>query len=166
MIVKIDNREQKPIEFRHPVVSEVVGATLSFGDYSATYTPPNVEPYESNLYFERKGLSDLFGTLTDPKRIQRFKEEVNRSKKAGADMIIAVEGTDAEVWDGINYGTTKGSKILRTLDTYWFKHHIPTIFCANRTMMAWRMVNLWETYYRYGKHQEHKQENKQQQEKK
>ena len=150
MIVLQDTREKTPISFEKiTCVSKVIVRKLDFGDYAAIYEPPNITPYMSNLYLERKSLNDLFGTLTSG--MERFKKEINRSKKVGADMIIAVEGTDKDVWNGIKHSRVKGATILKTLDTLWLKYHVPTIFCATRTLMASRMVNLWETYYRYGK---------------
>ena len=107
-----------------------------------------MEEYPSAIYFERKSLNDLFGTFSSKERQDRFKREIDRSKEMNAKLIIAVEATDQEIMNGHAYSKRHGSEILKTLDTYWLRYDVPYILCANRAMMVWRMVNLWESFFK------------------
>jgi len=75
----IDTREQKPLQL-NGLDTEFV--KLDFGDYTCA------EPF-SDVFFERKSLVDLCGTLS--KGYDRFKQEVSRAALAGAYLIVVVE---------------------------------------------------------------------------
>lgn len=117
-----------------------------FGDYGATALFPNGEAVKAPIFFERKNLSDLFGTLTSKKRIQRLMERLREAKEVGAKMILAVEATDAEVLAGTPFSQVPGMTVMKTITTMWFKYDLVPMFCASREVMAWRMMNIWGTW--------------------
>lgn len=147
MIITQDTKEQNPLHFKNlKEVSEVKIQSLDFGDYGCTYNPSNKEKSQSPIFFERKSIPDLFSTLTSGH--ERFRKEIDRSKQINAKLFIAVEGTTEDVLSGADYSSVPGERILKTLDTIWFRYNIPTLFCHSREFMAWRMVNIWRTFYK------------------
>lgn len=74
-----DSREQKPLRFNN-----LKKQTLNFADYTC------LEPYFSNVFIERKSLSDLLGTLS-PKNIERFKNELARAVELKSYLIVVIE---------------------------------------------------------------------------
>lgn len=100
------------------------------------------------MFFERKSIPDLFGTLTDESRIERLKSRCREAMEVNAKLILMIEGTDRKVMDGYERSKVKGSSILKTIDTFWYKYDLMPMFCADRRVMAWRMVNLWKTFRR------------------
>lgn len=57
--ILIDSREQKILTFKHPQITEIIIKKCEVGDYGCQFEDGFIVP----VYFERKGLSDLFGTL-------------------------------------------------------------------------------------------------------
>jgi ERCC4-type nuclease len=73
----IDSREQKPLKFN--LSTEI--AALKFADYSYSLN--------ENIYFERKTISDLIGTLSGGH--DRFCREIEKAGDANSKLIIIVE---------------------------------------------------------------------------
>ena len=71
-----DSREQKALDLDNR--TKIKG--LSFGDYSMK---------GSDIYIERKSLSDVWGTLSGG--YERFEKEVIRAKEANAYLVVLVE---------------------------------------------------------------------------
>ena len=82
--IYIDTREQKPLEFTSDIVSTVQRTKLPYGDYACS-----INGEKCPIVFERKSLSDLYGTLG--KGMSRFKKEINRSIEDGRKLVIIVE---------------------------------------------------------------------------
>tara|TARA_Y100000593_G_scaffold95087_1_gene199413 strand:+ start:7250 stop:8200 length:951 start_codon:yes stop_codon:yes gene_type:complete len=76
----IDTREQRPLRFSRGVEIR----KLDYGDYAF-----NSKTATCNCYIERKGLSDLIGTLSGG--YERFLKEIERAKDNEANLIILVE---------------------------------------------------------------------------
>src|SRR3990167_2927830 len=84
--ILIDTREQLNFEFlgirsdanqgRLPLLVPTVRGTLPSGDYSIAGTGPNEKPWCESIAIERKGISDLFGTLSRGRA--RFIRELER----------------------------------------------------------------------------------------
>ena len=119
---------------------------MGFGDYSALYRSKTGTEHKSPIFFERKSLPDLFGTLTDENRHKRLRDRCKEANEVGAKIILAIEGTDQEVWEGVKNSQVKGATILKILDTMWLKYDLIPMFCSSRQLMAWRMVNMWNTF--------------------
>lgn len=84
--VIVDTREQCPLEFSIPALSEA----LPFGDYKL-----NDDRFNGRCYIERKSMNDLYGTLTGG--YERFCREIHRSYEADANLIIVVESSFASI---------------------------------------------------------------------
>ena len=71
MVIICDTREQKCLEFSVPTKR----GTLAVGDYRAEFSDGSV----SQVVFERKGIGDLFSTLSG--QYERFKREIEKAKE-------------------------------------------------------------------------------------
>jgi len=137
----IDSREQNKLSFNAPYFKSVLTSKLNFGDYSC-----KVDDHICPIYFERKGLGDLFGTLSAG--MERFKREIERAKKNESRIVIVVEGSYYEVLDGHKHSSVKGLIVARTLFTLMTKYGIPFVcFNTRREMSHW----ISEFYYSYFK---------------
>ena len=143
MIVRIDTREQDPLEFQiGQLVKSTEITTLPFADYWA-----EEDGHISNIVFERKSLPDLFSTLT--KGMVRFKKELYRAKAAKSRLVIIVEGTESQCYQGVPYSRVHGIQILRTIATLWVKSGVETWFFSSRADMKLRMGLTWESYFKH-----------------
>ena len=141
-IIKIiqDTREQNPLKFKHPHITEVIVKKLSVGDYGCQYEDGFVVP----VYFERKSIGDLWGTMT--KGYTRFKKEIDRVKEADVLMFIAIEGSYTKVSKGYRYSKVKGISIHRTLNTIYLKYGIKAMYCTTRVEMAAQIAEFYSSY--------------------
>ena len=130
MIIITDTREQKPLTFVHPFVTEVITTKLDFGDYSCRYS----DGYQPPIYFERKSLGDLFGTMGAG--YERFKRELMRSKVANSLLILLVEASFTDVLRGYSHSTIKGISIVRKLFTLLWKYNMHFHFFNDRDEMS------------------------------
>ncbi len=74
----IDTREQKPLSFKLPIISEC----LKCGDYA-------LKENDEGIRIERKSLADFVGTLS--KGFERFEKELIRAEKRQEYIIMLVE---------------------------------------------------------------------------
>lgn len=133
MIILIDTREQKPLKFEisyETKISAIEKTTLKVGDYGCRFNDGYIPP----VFFERKSIGDLFGTLGGG--YERFKKKINYCFKHKINMIIIIEGTYSDVLRGAKYSTLEGITIIRKLITLWLRHHIPYKFCSSRKEMS------------------------------
>ena len=130
MIIIQDTREQNPLIFISPEITEIKITKLIVGDYSAILA----DGYRSQTIFERKSIGDVFGTLT--KDYSRFKEEVLRAKDNGITLIIIIEGSLSKVLSGFKHSGVKGISIIKTLFTLWVRYGIHPVFCKDREEMT------------------------------
>ena len=137
----MDSREQNPLSFDKLGVEKVEVAGLAFGDYSAIIHGKVVP-----IVFERKGISDLFGTLTAGHA--RFKREMERAREANFKLIVVIEGTYTDVWNGIPHSKMDGEQIIKILNTMYAKYDLEFWFCESRRVMARRIVDLYSAIER------------------
>ena len=130
MIILCDSREQAPLEFSHPYVEGVEVGALDVGDYGVKFKDGHIPP----IFFERKSIPDLFGTLG--KDYVRFKKEIFRSKDNHQQLIVIIEGTVTDILKGTKYSTIDGIRILRTLLSLWNRYNIVSIYCKDRKEAA------------------------------
>ena len=130
MKIIADTREQKVLQFNHPFITEVVRKKLDAGDYAVEFS----DGFSPAVVFERKSITDLFGTLGDG--YARFKKEILRAKKANTTLIIIIEGTLTEVRQGIERSFRSGDTIISQLFTIRTRHGIETVFCDGREEAA------------------------------
>jgi ERCC4-type nuclease len=142
MKIIIDSREQCPLKFTHPWFDNQEIKKLEVGDYCVEYKDGHIAPY----VFERKSLSDLFGTMGQG--YDRFKREMNLALELQTTIFIIIEGTLTDVGRGVMRSQLKGSSIQKKLFTLWVKHGIQSIFCQNRFEMEDYITHF---YIAYGK---------------
>jgi len=78
-IIYVDTREQNWLKFDIPFEIK----TLPYGDYTCSND-------NCNCYIERKSLSDFISTLSSG-NIERFKNEILKSKKDGSYLVVIIE---------------------------------------------------------------------------
>jgi len=126
----IDSREQSPLIFPQEFVTDTPVECLPVGDYGCEFE----RGYQVPAIFERKSIPDLFSTLTQGH--ERFDREITRAKDLGIKLILAIEGSIAQVSWGTPYSQMKGSSILKIVFTLWVKHDLMPVFCADRNDMS------------------------------
>lgn len=134
----IDSREQKSLkdEFKAGIFDIIISKKLEYGDYGCT-----IDGKEVPIYFERKGLGDLFGTLT--KDHKRFGRELHRAKLSCHQLILLVEGSLRDVASGYSHSSISGDTIIKTIFSLWVRHGLYPVFCNGRRECA-RFIE--ETY--------------------
>lgn len=137
MIILQDSREQSPLIFVQPEVSEVKITKLIVGDYTAILA----NGYQAKTIFERKAHGDLFGTLT--KDYGRFKDEVMRAKDNDIALILIVEGSLSKIMAGFKHSGVKGISIIKTLFTLWIRYGIHPVFCKDREEVSEFIVHYF-----------------------
>ena len=126
MKIIIDSRERCPLVFKCDWISR----KLHVGDYGASFKDGHIH----EVVFERKSISDLFGTLTFG--YDRFRREITRAEKAKTRLIIAVEGSKEKVLKGHTFSKREPSSIITQLETIERKYGVQTLFLGNRPAMA------------------------------
>lgn len=143
MIIVADSREQKPLDFSGiEGVEKVETIGLAYGDYSAIV---NGKPVP--IIYERKSLNDLWGTMvpskSDPDCHERFKRELVRAKDSNVKLVLIVEGSYTDVWNGITHSRFDGQSMLRKLATFYTKYDLEYVLCESRRVMARRIVDTF-----------------------
>lgn len=129
LVLKIDSREQKPLEFKEGVFEEVVVEGLPVGDYWA-----EIDGAEVPLCFERKGLGDLFGTMTGG--YKRFKKELARAKEFDLKVVLVIEGSMMDVYRGYKHSRFSGESMLKKLAMLYVRYDLEYHFFNSRREMA------------------------------
>lgn len=131
MVILADTREQRPLPFREGgAIEGVEKVTLSYGDYAVRYRDGSSPP----VRFERKGMGDLYGTMTTG--YPRFKKEMERARSDGASLILAVEGSLSDVLEGHRHSSWSGDSMTQKLFTLMVRYKMDVVFCVNRLEMA------------------------------
>ena len=84
MKIFVDSREQLPLMFT--LKNETM--KLPTGDYCPS------KDFFSNVFVERKSISDLFGTLTQG--IDRFRNEIDKAVELGFYLVVVIDGSYIE----------------------------------------------------------------------
>lgn len=130
MIIVCDTREQRKLDFTGiEAVEKVEDMTLSYGDYTAI-----VHERPVPVVFERKGINDLFGTMTSG--YECFKKEMVRAKESDMKLILIVEGSYTEVWQGIEHSQFSGEAMIKKLHMLQVRYDLETVYCESRRVMA------------------------------
>lgn len=138
MVIIWDSREQKNLDFSGiEGVEKVEEMALAYGDYTAI-----VHGRPVPIVWERKGFSDLWGTMTSG--YDRFKREMERAKADNIKLILAIEGTYSDVWNGFERSQFDGPSMLKKLATLFVKYDLEYHFCESRRVMARRIA---DTFY-------------------
>ena len=129
LILKIDSREQAPLQFRKEAFDEIIVEGLPFGDYWA-----ELDGKELPLIIERKSLGDLFGTMGSG--YKRFKKEMLKAKEAKAHMILGIEANMRQIAAGYEHSTISGDSILKKLAMLRVRHDIEVAFFNSKRELA------------------------------
>lgn len=146
MVLIVDTREQKALDFKGiEGIEKIEDQCLPYGDYAAV-----VHDKFLPILVERKNMSDLFGTMTSG--YDRFKKEMARAAEAKHKLILAVEGTYSEVYQGIEHSQFDGRSMVKKLAMLHAKYDLEVWYCETRRVMARRIVDLfWAIERHYAK---------------
>lgn len=142
MKILIDSREQLPLQFDNKQITDTIRQKLNVGDYGCVFE----DGYEVPVYFERKSLTDLFGTLGEG--YVRFKKEIIRAKETEKKLIIIVEKCLLAVARGCDRSYRSGDAILSQLFTIRQRYGVETVFCSNRVECAEYITHFYLSYGR------------------
>jgi len=142
VIVLVDTREQNPLQFDHPYVEGTQKVTLNVGDYCVRFK----DAHQPLIFFERKSIPDLFGTMG--KGYKRFRREIQRCQEKKAELIVIIEGTVTDILRGTKYSQIDGLRILRTILSVWDKYKVVSVFCRDRKEMATFIAEYYCAYAR------------------
>ena len=117
-------------------IEKIEEIALSYGDYTAVVHGKPVP-----IVFERKGLGDLFGTMTSG--YERFKREMERAKASNMKLILIIEGSYTDVWGGYSHSQFSGEAMMKKLATLYVKYDLEYIFCESRRVMARRIADTF-----------------------
>lgn len=142
MIIKIDNREQRPLVFDSKLIESVQKCTLNVGDYGCCLS----DGYEVPVYFERKSISDLYGTLSQG--YDRFKKELLRAKEQNKKLILIIESSLTRVLQGVGFSQRTPESITYQIFTISLKYDLEIVFTTSREESSIYITNY---YYAYSK---------------
>jgi len=125
----VDSREQLPLQFRPGIFDEIVVKGMPWADYWL-----EVDGIEFPIMFERKGLGDLFGTMTNG--YERFKVSMEKAAAMDSHMILLIEGSMEDVWKGYQYSQFDGESMLKKLAMLRVRHDLEYHFFNTRREMA------------------------------
>ena len=142
MIIIQDSREQLELDFSGiEGVEKVEKMGLAYGDYTAI-----VHGKPCPIVFERKGFSDLWGTMTSG--YERYKREMKKAEADGVKLILIIEGSYTDVWNGFERSKFDGASMLKKLATLYVKYDHEYVFCESRRVMARRIVDVYSAVER------------------
>ena len=126
-LVIVDTREQKPL-FKE---QECIISTLNIGDYSFEI---DKKSFKNEFAIERKGIADLFSTLTHGH--ERFHNELERAKQLKY-FAIVIEGTLKDIilknFEGSEHTKMMGFVVAKILFTIHIKYNVHVFFARDRT---------------------------------
>lgn len=132
MILFIDTREQRPLEFISGEVFEaIINKSLPYGDYAASL---GIDEPIFPLVFERKSIGDLFGTMTTG--YERFKEELRRAEADKTQLVLIIEGSLFDILKGFKHSKFEGLSMVKKLFMLWCRYNIIPVFCNDRDEMV------------------------------
>ncbi len=138
MILLQDSREQRELDFSGiEGIEKIEEVALPYGDYTALVHGKPVP-----IVFERKGFSDIWGTMTSG--YDRFKSEMERASSDKIKLILIIEGSYTDVWNGFERSQYDGASMLKKLATLYTRYDLEYIFCESRRVMARRIA---DTFY-------------------
>ena len=73
----------------------------------------------------------------------RFKREMERAKKSEFKLILAIEGTYTNVWNGYDHSQFSGESMVKKLAMLQVRYDIETWFCESRRVMSRRIADLF-----------------------
>ena len=127
MQILIDTREQDALTFNKDIETERV--KLNVGDYGC-----KIGNSLAPLFFERKSLGDLYGTLSGG--YKRFKKEINRASVDGVMLVLAVDVSLIRVMKGFKHSKRDPDSLVKQCFTLMIRHKVPCLFFKDSKDMA------------------------------
>lgn len=154
MIIKVDSREQQPLEFKvGGNITSVQTIGLPFGDYWATTQKKDgSEGQDIPIMFERKSMADLYQTLSSEDGIRLHKEKIRKAEAMDCRLYLIIEGSLSEAYKGVGYSKVEPLPLVKRIFTFYVRYGFHPIFCNNRQEMVNYMVEMWEAFGRNFKH--------------
>jgi len=126
-------------------VDKVERLALPFGDYAAQFK----DGFRPAVFFERKSLADLWGTLANQKNHKRFKTNLLRSIALGAQLVLIIERPLTTILKGHKFNKSgrqvtsafSGYSMVKLLGTLRARHGLEVICCKDRSDMALEIAN-------------------------
>lgn len=137
MIILVDSREQRPLEFK----GDWKRKGMKVGDYGCLFSPT----YQYPVVFERKGKGDLFGSLTQS--YERFKRMFLKAEKLNIKIIIAIEGSKEKILQPYPHSARDPESIIKQLETIERKYGVSHIFFPSRISMSNYIVDYYLKKY-------------------
>lgn len=142
MVILSDTREQASLDFSGiEGVEKVEIIGLAYGDYTALI---GKERKPVPIVFERKSFSDLWGTMSTTNGHRLHKEKIRKAESDNVKLILIIEGSYSDVWNGFERSSYDGPTMLKKLATLYTKYDHEYIFCESRRVMARRIA---DTFY-------------------
>jgi hypothetical protein len=110
---------------------------LSYGDYSGI-----VHGKPTPILFCRKSLPDLWGTFSTTDGHRRFKNEIARAKNDGMKLVLMIEGSYIDIWNGFERSAFDGVSMLKKLAMLYVRYDLEYVFCETRRVMARRISDI------------------------
>lgn len=139
MIVVIDSREQRPLDFLSVCSDvEVERGALATGDYSLL-------GLTDKIAIERKSLDDLLGCLTVSR--DRFERELARAKGLER-FAVVVEGSWADMAAGRYRSRMDPNAACASVCAFTCRYGVPFHFCGTRELAARFVACFFRTFLR------------------
>jgi ERCC4-type nuclease len=136
MIIRIDTREQRPLDFtQHDKEVKTVTGTVGTFDYA-------LEGDQEMFAVERKSLADYVGAVVLTDNYRREMDKVRRAKDAGMlRLYYVIEANYADVWT-YNYNLFRSGRVHPGLVYKRWRemshdHGIHIIWAGDRNGAAW-----------------------------
>lgn len=138
LIIVIDNREQRPLDFSRWAEVQTVTGTLNVGDYSLC-------GMETHVAIERKSADDLVSSLCHGRN--RFEAELVRAR--GYELFVIV--AECSLQDIAEHRYTSKMLphgVLQSLFAYQCRYGVATLWAGSREGAAYVVKSLLEKFLR------------------
>lgn len=140
MTILVDTREQSPLSFPEGMDSR--RATLPFGDYACELSDGTMP----TIFFERKSIPDLFGTMSQG--YERFRKMLRKAEEADVKIVIIIEGSLRRVYKGYARSQRTGHSVVKQLMTIRAVYGAEVIFFQDRLEMGAYVAHCFDAYKR------------------
>lgn len=143
-----DTREQSPLSFStYKEIDRSEDIAIPFGDYTAMIGSDEEGFKQVPVVFERKSISDLWGTMTSG--YERFRKEIKKAEEAKFKLILITECSYSEVAHGFDRSEYTGESMIKKLSMLYVKYDLEWWPCSGREEMAHRIVATFSAIDRF-----------------
>lgn len=137
LTILIDNREQKPWQFRGYDTKNI---TLHTGDYSVEFLDID---YSKEIVIERKTLDDFVNCCATQRK--RFVKELERSMSIPHFFII-IEGDWSQIERGFYHSQINPNSVIGSILSWQIKYGVQIILTGNRTRAKRLAKKVFESF--------------------